>query len=224
LRDWRSGSISENSMIQNILFDLGNVLVPLRWSKTFALLKPLLPKRLARLLDENREEFKKLIIEPANESECGRIEFEEFYQIMLRTLELDVSRVEFKAIWCSMFEADEKMIRFGAELAKKYQVFLVSNTSRIHYEYIIEHFPEAQFFKAAALSFELGVMKPDPAYYEKAVAKFRIDPSESVLIDDLSQNVLGAIDAGMKGIVFENITQLAQDLEKLGVNAFKILE
>jgi glucose-1-phosphatase len=211
-------------MIRNILFDLGNVLVPLHWSKTFALLKPLLPPHLALLLDESPREFKKLLIVPGVELECGRIDFEEFYKIALRTLELHLNRRDLKAIWCSMFVADEKMIRFGSDLARECEVFLVSNTSRIHYEYIIEQFPAVKFFKAAALSFELGVMKPDPAYYTKAVAKFGIDPRESVFVDDLPQNVEKAVDFGMKGIVFENVMQLARELEKLGVNAYKFLE
>ena len=112
----------------------------------------------------------------------------------------------------------------GESLSQSYGTWLVSNTSRIHYEYIIGRFPRVPFYKGAALSFDLGVMKPSAAYYEKAIEKFGIDPFQAVFVDDLTENVEGAVRAGITGIVFRNRNQLAQELQRLGVNVTEIGE
>ncbi len=96
-------------------------------------------------------------------------------------------------------------------------MWLASNTSRVHYEYILKMFPQVAFYKGAALSFELGVMKPALAYYRKALAKFGIPPKQAVFIDDLEENVEGAIKAGLMGIVFQDRQQLVKDLRSLGI-------
>ncbi|MBI5571569.1 MAG: HAD-IA family hydrolase [Desulfomonile tiedjei] len=60
-------------------------------------------------------------------------------------------------------------------------------------------------------------MKPDLEYYARAVKKFGIDPRTAVLIDDLSENVDGAIRSGLHGITFADRPQLLRELADLGV-------
>ena len=54
--------------------------------------------------------------------------------------------------------------------------------------------------------------------------KFGIDPFQAVFIDDLTENVEGAVRAGITGIVFRNHNQLVQELQRLGVNVPEIGE
>lgn len=204
-------------MIHHILFDLGNVLVPVNWDLAFNRLIPHLPKDLADLCATDRPAFQNLFTEPAMALETGKIEFHQFYRIMSEVLQIDLDEETFRNIFCRIFSLDQDMVKLGEFLSKRYGTWLVSNTSRVHYDYILETFPQVQFYRDAALSYEIGFMKPSPAYYDAAARKFSIDPSSAVFIDDLPENVDGAIAAGMTGIVFQNRRQLVRRLKTLGV-------
>ncbi len=207
-----------NRAVSNILFDLGNVLIPVHLETAFRKLLPHLPPDRAKLMKEDREAFIDLLREPATALEKGATDAEQFYRTSADLLGTDLNRDDFLEIWCNIFSMNETMIALGESLSKEYGTWLVSNTSRLHYEYIVRKYPRVTFYKDAALSFDLGVMKPSAAYYEKAIEKFRIDPLSAVFIDDLPENVEGAVRSGMMGVVFRNSTQLLQELQSLGVN------
>ncbi|MGO9569480.1 MAG: HAD family hydrolase [Desulfomonilaceae bacterium] len=210
--------------INHILFDLGNVLIPVHWEIAFRSLLPHLPPEPARLLKDDRQAFVDLLSEPAIALETGVTDEDQFYEAVSDILGTDLSRDDFLEIWCNIFSLDEGMVSLGESLSQDYGTWLVSNTSRIHYEYIIQKFPRVMFYKGAALSFDLGVMKPSAAYYEKAIQEFDIDPVQAVFIDDLTQNVAGAVRAGIAGIVFRDRNQVVRELRSLGVNVHKIEE
>ncbi len=202
---------------ENILFDLGNVLVRIHRDRAYARLTPKLSPSLKKLLETDRKQFEQIFSSNVAQLETGSISFPEFHRLMIRALGVDFSNVEFLEIWCDIFYLDRNMVNLGAALSKKYRTLLVSNTSEAHYRWIADRFPEVAFFNDAALSYELGVMKPYPEYYEQAVKKFGINPHRSVFIDDTEENVEGAMRAGMKGIVFKDRLQLMDQLTGLGI-------
>jgi len=204
-------------MIRDILFDLGNVLTPFNWDRAFQRLLPHLPPKMARLLVEDRPAFVELFREPAISLETGKLSFNDFYGIMSDILEIEMSEADFRHIWCDIFTMNAEVVSLGESLSENYGAWLLSNTSKAHYRWIIEKFPRVAFFRDAALSFELGVMKPSQSYYRKAMRKFGIDPSTSVFVDDLKENVDGAMRAGINGILFKGPRPLIHDLRKLGV-------
>ncbi len=206
--------------IKDLLFDLGNVLVTFDWNIALGRLKPYLSPKLAHLLRSDEQAFKDLFHEPGTALEMGRIGFDEFHEFMSDRLEINIEKEEFRRIWCDIFQANEDMVVLGRELSKRYGTWLVSNTSEAHYQWIINKFPQILFFRDAALSYELGVMKPSAEYYSRLLAKFGVDPAASVFIDDIQENVDGAINAGIAGIVFQDKQQLAIELEKLGINTY----
>ena len=204
-------------MIRDILFDLGNVLTPLDWEIAYRRLLPHLPKDKARLLNEDRAVFVELFQEPATALECGRLSFKDFYDTMAKILGIRMNETDFRYIWCDIFRMNEEVVALGESLSRDYGTWLLSNTNEVHYKWIIEKFPRVDFFKDAALSFELGVMKPSIRFYEEAVGRFGIDPSTSVFIDDLEENVQGAIRARMHSVLFRNSKLLIQELQEMGV-------
>lgn len=204
-------------MIRDIIFDLGKVLCPLDWTTAYERLMPHLPGHTRRMLLEDRECFKELFKGPANALESGEMDFSRFRQEMCEILGVRLNGDEFHRIWCDIFRMDEDMVALGERLSTQYGTWLASNTSKVHYKWILARFPRVAFYRAAALSYELGVMKPAPAYYEKAIALFGIEPSLSVFIDDIEENVAGAMRFGMRGILFRSRTQLIEELKGLGV-------
>lgn len=204
-------------MITDIVFDLGKVLVPFDWEIAFRRLRPHLPPKIATLLDHDKGAFVDLVREPSIELETGIIDFHAYRQIVTDILGMQLSQQEFRRIWCDIFRADQEMIFLGRYLSRHYRTWLASNTSKAHYEWIVESFPEVVFYRKAALSFELGVMKPSRVYYRKALDLFGIEPGSALFIDDLKENVDAAIQFGMIGILFRGRVELVQGLKELNV-------
>ncbi len=205
-------------MITDIVFDLGKVLVPFDWDIGFQRLRPHLPPKIAVLLDHDRKAFLDLVHAPSIELEMGRIDFGEYGNTVTEILGVRLSVQEFRTIWCDIFRPDREMISLGRRLSIHYRTWLASNTSQAHYDWIVKKFPEVVFYGKAALSFELGAMKPSREYYRRALNMFGIEPDTAVFIDDLKENVDGAIEFGMKGIVFHGREELVQELKHLDVN------
>jgi putative hydrolase of the HAD superfamily len=168
-------------------------------------------------METDREAFQNLFLDSAVELEMGRLEFDRFHEIMTHLLETRISLDEFHHIWCDIFRLDARMVRLGCSLSRTYGTWLVSNTSEAHYQWIVTKFPEILFYRDAALSYRLGVMKPAAEYYRKALSLFGLNPASCVFIDDLSENVEGAVRAGMIGIVYEGTDRLLEELHNIGV-------
>ena len=211
--------MSDSRQIRDILFDLGNVLAPFDWDIALSRLEPYLSADMASLLKRDKQAFKRLFHEPGVALERGEIGFDEFHGIMSGRLVISIEKKEFHRIWCDIFELDEDMTALGEELSKEYGTWLASNTSEAHYQWITKKFPRVLFYRDAALSFELGVMKPSEKYYSLLIEKFGIDPARSVFIDDIRENVEGAIRVGMKGIIFRGRDRLVAELATIGVQA-----
>jgi putative hydrolase of the HAD superfamily len=204
-------------MIQNVLFDLGNVLVTFDRRRARNRLAPFLPPDKVSLMRTDEAAFSSLFRKAAEDLETGRIDFEQFHLRFQEVMDATIPFDAFRVIYCDMFQPDDRMITLGRALSRSYAAYLVSNTSRVHYEWIVGQFPDVRFYRDAALSFEIGAMKPSPAYYERALSKFGIEPAQSVFIDDLPENVQGATEAGMTGIVFRGIDDLVIRLADMNV-------
>ena len=61
------------------------------------------------------------------------------------------------------------------------------------------------------------VAKPDPAIYEIAVSRAGLNASDLVFVDDKEVNVVGAIEAGLDGILFTGADDLRRELRDRGL-------
>jgi len=203
--------------IRDILFDLGNVLAPFDWDIALRRLAPYLPEDRARLLATDKKGFAALFQAPSVALETGKIKFGRFQKLMEDILGVKIPRKEFHTIWCDIFRIDGAVVALGRFLSTHYRTWLVSNTSEAHYLWIKEKFPDVVFYRSAALSYELGVMKPCIDFYDKVIAKFDINPGAAVFVDDLVENVEAAIQAGMHGIIFRGAECLLRRFSELGL-------
>jgi HAD superfamily hydrolase (TIGR01509 family) len=101
--------------------------------------------------------------------------------------------------------------------AAGHKTLLLSNTDPERFAFVRTRFPEILFFDDYVLSYELKLLKPDPAIYLTAVRLAGAEPQECVFIDDMEENIVGAVAAGLRGIHYRPETDLAAELRKLGV-------
>jgi putative hydrolase of the HAD superfamily len=99
----------------------------------------------------------------------------------------------------------------------KCMVGALNNEARATNEYRFRQFKLREYFQVAFSSCYVGLRKPEPAMYRRALDVLG-RPAERVLfIDDRQQNVDGAVAAGMKGIRFAGADALRTELTALGV-------
>jgi len=96
-------------------------------------------------------------------------------------------------------------------------LLLLSNTDPERFGFVRRRFPEVRIFDGFVLSYELKLLKPDPAIYLAAARMAGSEPGECVFIDDMEENVKGAVAAGLAGIVYRPETDLGGELMKLGL-------
>jgi putative hydrolase of the HAD superfamily len=67
----------------------------------------------------------------------------------------------------------------------------------------------------AFLSGELGLRKPDPAFYLLVADRLGVAPARCVVVDDVAANVRGAVAAGMTGVRHRSLASTVAELEVL---------
>lgn len=72
-------------------------------------------------------------------------------------------------------------------------------------------------FRDIVVSGDEKLVKPDPAIYHLALARFGLEPHEAVFIDDNEPNVLGARALGIRSIHFKDAGPLRAELVELGL-------
>ncbi len=165
-----------------ILFDIGRVLLDFHFEPSLAMLLPpgtRDPKeRLSRLL-ARKDEF-----------ESGGVSAEEYIEWAIGVLESSVTPDQFRQAWRHIFTINEPMWRVVRRLrADGHRLILFSNTNSIHCPWVFEAYPEFSLFDEAVLSFEAKSIKPHPEIYQFAINRYTLNPSETLYIDDLPENI-----------------------------------
>jgi putative hydrolase of the HAD superfamily len=192
-------------MIKNIIFDLGKVLVDYDFSRFFG-------KYGIEQIDEKFIEMAP-IYELFNQ---GKISKQEFLQRLKSFLQTEESWQQIEQNWADLFTLKQNMYGLAEYLGKDYRIFIFSNTDEIHFKHIYQKFKQLQIFgDNLMLSYQLAAIKPQPVAYKLALAKFSLQPEESLFIDDRIENVHSARVLGMAAIHHLSYKDTAQQLSKL---------
>ncbi|MGH9559991.1 MAG: HAD family hydrolase, partial [Terracidiphilus sp.] len=106
-----------------------------------------------------------------------------------------------------------------AELAASNSCMLgsLNNEARETNEYRFSKFSLRKYFRVAFSSCYVGLRKPSPAIYRRAIDILGSAPERILFIDDREENVDGGLAARMKAIRFTGENELREELTELGV-------
>lgn len=176
--------------VQAAVFDIGNVLLLFDYMK--AAWRLMEKNQLVELPERTR------IVKAKHDYESGLLNRREFLDIV-RPEFRDIGPVEdFVAIWQDIFEENVPMTTLARRLAGEMPVFLISNISDIHIEFIRDRYEVFSIFRDAVYSCEACYMKPDERIFEHAIRRFGIDPRASLYFDDLADNCASAARLGFR--------------------------
>ncbi len=198
-------------MIRGVIFDFGNVICSFDAGIFFRALRPYgtrTEEELAEAIYRSGLPWK---------YESGEISSRGFFEGVCRTASLSVPEDRFVEAFSSIFSPIEETLSLIRDLRGKYRLGLLSNTNEWHFEHYIRKVGVFPLFDAVTLSYRVREMKPGEGIYRDALARIGLPPSECVFIDDLPENVDGAVRIGMHGIRYEGPDRLIPSLSALGV-------
>lgn len=164
-----------------ILCDIGNVIVSFDFSIASRRLAALSDTAEALLLDQ----LQRLKVP----FEDGQIDDDTFVSEAMATIGFRASPEEFRHIWCDIFAANAPMVATLSKLATRYPLFLLSNTSGLHKDYLFAQFPVFNHVQDGVYSHTAKASKPGRRIFEIAIHQLDLDPARTFFIDDLAPNI-----------------------------------
>lgn len=214
--------MSVNSVIRNntctvkaIIFDLGNVLIDFNHR--------IAAERISQYTDKNGEDIFNLFFDSQLTGlfEEGKISPPQFFLKIKEILNLKLDYHEFVPIWNEIFFFTEKnfgVYSLASTLKNRYKVVVLSNINILHFEYIKKTFPLLNAFHNMVASCELGLRKPDPLIYHKALQILGVSPESCFYTDDRPELIESAKGLNIRGFIFGGVEQLKKDLIGAGIN------
>jgi len=197
--------------IHAVIFDIGNVL--LKFDYYIAAHRLMKKNNLAELPD--REE----IVSAKAQLEGGEIDRAKFLDLVRPHFNDSGTNDEFLRIWEDIFEENIPMTTLAGQLSTLLPTFLLSNISCIHHDYIFANYPVFKTFQDGVFSYLAGSLKPEERIYRTAIQQFGIDPTSTVFVDDMAENVAAAAALGFHAVPYDyrDHAKAERELRALGV-------
>jgi epoxide hydrolase-like predicted phosphatase len=196
--------------IKSVIFDWGGVLIDDP--------NPGLMQYCAKALRVTRESYIKAHSKFADGFQKGTVCEEEFWCKICS--ELNLPTPEVPSLWTEAFKAAyvprADLFSMAALLQENgYRTAILSNTEAPAMQYF--HQQQYDMFDVLVFSCAEGTQKPDRKIYELTLEKLGSQPRQSVFIDDNPEYIDGAKKTGINTVLFENIDQVKDELNRLGV-------
>jgi putative hydrolase of the HAD superfamily len=147
----------------------------------------------------------------------GQISRNEFWKLVLESLQLKESADDLEKEWIGNYELISGTKEIISKLSNKYRVMYLSDNVRERVEKLNSRFGFISWFSGGIFSHEVGVRKPNPKIYEYALQKGDAQPEETVFIDDKQKMLEPATNMGIKTLLFETPEKLLLDLQNEGL-------
>lgn len=201
---------SDASMIKNLIFDFGKVLVDYGYI-------PVLTEIFASR-EKAEAFFRRFMSEKWNvRLDLENESFEEIIAAMQRSMpEYSKEIQQFGERYTDFIFGEVKGMRALLVKLKSegYRLYGLSNwCSKVHLT--IQRYPIFQLLDGWVISSEVHIAKPSKAIYDCVCCKFNIKAEESVFTDDLPENVEAARKFCMHGILFKDASEYEKELRRI---------
>lgn len=205
-------------MIKALIFDLGGVLVSLRLTQVLENLEQLFGPTTPLLGSAIHLDYEK-----------GYSSTEQYFQQVLtkfNKVEVEISFERFQNAWNSILGPQrDGMVNLVRKIRlnhPQYELYLLSNTSPLHWEVLRERDHYDHLFNQCFLSFEMGESKPGPSIYRTVLEQIGKQADECIFLDDNRENIKAAQRVGMNTIHVklkkDAFLFVKQELGKFGID------
>ena len=152
-----------------------------------------------------------------DEADMGMLDSETYLAGFAARLGMPFSREDWIANRRHALTPWPEMLALAAAISRHATVAILTNNGHLTGDSIDVLFPGLQpvFSGRILTSAALGVQKPEPEAYRRAIARLGFGPAETLFTDDRRDNVDGAIAAGLHGHVHAGADALRAKLAAL---------
>lgn len=176
--------------IKNLIIDLGGVLVDFENKRCIEEFEKIGLSNADKVLPTFKQK------DFCQNYEKGLITSDEFRdEIRKQIVNEDVSDLLIDSAWISILDDIPRYkLDLLLKLREHYMVYLLSNTNPIHWQWVCEFsfpyrgFRVEDYFEQIFLSYDMHMLKPDKQIYKTVIEATGINPEESFLIDDSTEN------------------------------------
>ncbi len=201
-----------DSGMENIIFDVGQVLVKYDWETYLDSFN---------FPEEERDRIAKAVFMSNVWNERDRSSEDEQYYVeqmvkaapeyendireVMRRSDETIKKTDYADTWVKYLKN------------QGYHVYILSNYATDTLERTGDKLTFLKYVDGAVFSCQVKQIKPEPAIYKTLIERYNLDPQKSVFLDDRAENCEAARKRGIHAIQFESFKQAAAELEKLGV-------
>lgn len=192
-----------SSPIDTIIFDYGGV-VSDHYCEPFQ-------TQMAELFGTTHAESRKLLSESSPHGRAYRLDQiskEEFWARVKELCGKDFDNDKLQILWAKTYIINASMVSMLKFLKekKRIQIGMALNEDFGRWQYILDTYQPGTFSTVNVLSYEIGTVKPERAFYEEMLIMCgRRNMADRVLyVDDRQSHVDAAIATGLQGYVFTN--------------------
>ncbi len=133
----------------------------------------------------------------------GQISTPGFRRTMRRALQLTCTDAAFDAAFADVFTLNEPIVQLWKDLRERgIKMVAASNVEELRHAKLRE-MGVHDLFDAHCLSYQIGVGKPDPAFFDKAMELVYLDPRETLFVDDHPGFVQAAVGHLIEGYAYD---------------------
>lgn len=207
------------SEIKNIIFDLGGVIINLD-----------IPKTIAEFNKFSKKPFELVYTQLQQNPvfdlfDKGQISETDFFDELNRAIENNLPHEQLKYAWDAMLlDFPKHRLDLLESLKSKYRLFLLSNTNETHVKtfeadlYKQHNYQNLDsFFEKVYYSCRVGMRKPDKEIFEMVLNENKLNPKETLFIDDSPQHVEGASKTQIQAKLLEKNKEVEKLLQELNL-------
>ena len=195
-----------NQKTENIIFDLGGVIINLDIDHAFDNFSQLFGRDVRSQMIEDYPKYKFF-----QQYELGEIGDDEFRKSLRELANSEVDDAQLDHAWNSMLgELPAERIDWISELVKSYNVVILSNTNAIHINRFNHIFDQSSkfsrpgdLFHKTYYSHEISDRKPNKSCFQYVLDDFGMIPGKTVFYDDNLQNINTASELGINAVLVE---------------------
>lgn len=202
----------EETMIRNVIFDVGRVLVQFDCESALEQLGITGAARKAvRAATEGTKEWDEYDRSEKSDPElldamvANAPEYEKEIRLFWEHIGLTIRKFDYASDWIRSLKKSG------------YRVYILSNYSTHTYQETKAELDFVDDADGAVFSFQVHKIKPEPGIYQALLEKYGLLAEECVFVDDRQDNIEAAEEQGIRGIVFQSYEQAVAELERLGV-------
>jgi len=198
---------------KNLIFDLGNVLYDIDFTKMYAAFNELGIPNFENHFTLNKSD------QIFFDLELGLISEQQFCDGFNVLYNLSLTKQQIITAWNALLVGYRpQSIEWVKANNSNYNTFLYSNTNQIHYDHFIPQFEQEMggnfenLFKTPYFSHKMGQRKPDPASFMHILEKEGLVAEETIFIDDNEPNVIAAASVGLQVLYLQPGMRVENDL------------